>query len=620
MAGRSRGRQYGISVTNVTTFGTTAIGGGITNSGTISAQTSGIDVSDVRTFNGGITNSGTISAQYSGIYVGGVSNFSGGISNSGQITAPNGPGIYLGDIANFSGGINNSGTITAKTGIQIDSNVSFSGAAAIVNTGTITGSVAAIDASRATSQVDIVQAAGLISGAIKLSNNRDALTILGGAINGNIIGGASIDDTVTFALSPGQTFTYASPYGFHQIGQVNINSGTVVLNGQNDAQEVAVNSGGTLAGDGVLNVLSYATLTVNNGATLSPGVPGSIGTLSVNGEVVFQPGATYAVTITPTASSQTVITGAATLGGATVAVTPLLGTYLAHTYTILTASQAQNFGSTNTFNPTVDVTRSGLISDPTLSYDAHDVYLSIPTYINTINLTPLAPLNAQNAANSLNNYILAGNALPAGMQGLSTLSGAALTTAVNQLAGQQQGAFALGAIKADDLFLNLMLNAHVAGREDATPGAQSFHADASPNASAIGPGPGATYWGGAYGGGEKVSGNAFTGAARETGSIYGYGAGVDFHVQPDTTLGFALGGGGTGFSLGQRLGSGYSQTFQAGVSARCIRARPISPAPRIIPTIKRRPRAPAPWPGLEPRTASSPPTASRTASRAAMRP
>jgi hypothetical protein len=42
-------------------------------------------------------------------------------------------------------------------------------------------------------------------------------------------------------------------------------------------------------------------------------------------------------------------------------------------------------------------------------------------------------------------------------------------------------------------------------------------------------------------------------------------AGLDYRVAPGTVVGFALAGGGTGWSLAQNLGSGGSDAFQAGV-------------------------------------------------------
>ena len=47
----------------------------------------------------------------------------------------------------------------------------------------------------------------------------------------------------------------------------------------------------------------------------------------------------------------------------------------------------------------------------------------------------------------------------------------------------------------------------------------------------------------------------------------GVAAGLDYRVAPGTVVGFALAGGGTGWSLAQNLGSGGSDAFQAGVYA-----------------------------------------------------
>jgi outer membrane autotransporter protein len=45
----------------------------------------------------------------------------------------------------------------------------------------------------------------------------------------------------------------------------------------------------------------------------------------------------------------------------------------------------------------------------------------------------------------------------------------------------------------------------------------------------------------------------------------GGAAGLDYHLTPDTVLGFALAGGGTNWNLSQGLGSGKSDAFQAGL-------------------------------------------------------
>ena len=56
-------------------------------------------------------------------------------------------------------------------------------------------------------------------------------------------------------------------------------------------------------------------------------------------------------------------------------------------------------------------------------------------------------------------------------------------------------------------------------------------------------------------------------APTTTSSIYGTAVGADYRFSPNTTAGFALGGGGTGFSV-NGLGSGRSDLFQAGAFLR----------------------------------------------------
>jgi outer membrane autotransporter protein len=50
-----------------------------------------------------------------------------------------------------------------------------------------------------------------------------------------------------------------------------------------------------------------------------------------------------------------------------------------------------------------------------------------------------------------------------------------------------------------------------------------------------------------------------------TARTAGGAAGLDYRIAPGTVVGFALAGGGTGWSLAQNLGSGRSDAFQAGI-------------------------------------------------------
>ncbi|MCW2272920.1 uncharacterized protein with beta-barrel porin domain [Rhodoblastus acidophilus] len=567
------------------------VGGPVTGSSAISIETYAGGVSNAGVIAVTASNAGTVN-NVAGVSVSNVSRFDGGLTNSGGISvAVSGPGAYSGDVAglrlagvaNWSGAVVNSGAISAPVGIDIGANVGFAAGSSIVNTGTIIGSVAAIDASAATSPVTISQAGGLLSGAVKLSAHADTLTVSGGTLAGDIVGQGAAD-TVNFAPGPGRTFTYGAPYGFSGVNQVNVASGTLTLNGANSATNVTVAPGAKLevgdaakasarltsAGVDVFGVLAghgavSGPVKLESGATLAPG--GSVGALTVNGDVAFASGATYAIALSPTAASKTQVNGAAILGGATVSVTPgvLLGAHAAQTFTILTATA----GLRDTFNPAVSVTQSGLMAAPNLGYDAKNVFLNIPAYIRWLDLAPAAPRNAISAANALNGYFLTGATPPAPIQGLGALSGAALNAAVNQVAGQQQGAAEPLAIKAGDLFLSLMLDPHADGRGaaagSAMPSAEAPIRDGAAFQSIAPTANSPVFWAGGYGGGASYAGDAASGAARNVGSIYGYAAGADYRVEPNAVVGVAIGGGGTAFGLGQGRGGGSAQMVQAGV-------------------------------------------------------
>ena len=215
---------------------------------------------------------------------------------------------------------------------------------------------------RRVSAITLDQNGGLISGAVKLSANADMFNIAGGTVAGNIVGSGS-SDTVDFNPGSGNTFTYGSSYGFSGIHQVNVTSGTVVLNGHNTATGMTVSSGGTLAGTGII----VSSIGDRRGGHWQPGLPGTAGgTLSVTGTRQLRFGANYLDTINGASASSINISGSATLGGATVTIAAGSAVTPGKTYTILVAG-----GLSGTFNPTV--TYGGDIG--TISYVGDDVDL-----------------------------------------------------------------------------------------------------------------------------------------------------------------------------------------------------------------------------------------------------
>jgi autotransporter-associated beta strand protein len=348
-------------------------------------------------------------------------------------------------------------------------------------------------------------------------------------------------------------------------GATTVNGGTLSVNGSTALSSLTtVNAGGTLAGNGIVGN------TAINGGTLSPG--NSIGTLTVQGSLVFSAASSYLVEVSPTSSDRTNVTGAATLGGATVNAAFAPGTYIARQYTILNA--AGGLGGTS-FNAVVNSNLpSGFKSS--LSYDSNNAYLNLE-----IALAQYSGLNVnqQNVANALSNFFNTTGGIPLVF---GTLSPSGLTQVSGELAtGSQQATF-----DAMNLFLGLLTDPFVSGR-GATPStgdANAFAEDASAYAAtrkrsgaereaygmitkAVPRAPSFeqrwSVWASGFGGSQTTVGDAALGSNRASSRIYGGAVGADYWFSPNTLAGFAMAGGGTNFSVANS-GSGRSDLFQAG--------------------------------------------------------
>jgi outer membrane autotransporter protein len=204
----------------------------------------------------------------------------------------------------------------------------------------------------------------------------DSVSLAGGTLQNGALTGAvtSTGGTVTdlggsaslTTLSGLTTVLGANSY----TGPTTVNGGKLVVGddahpGASLVSAVTVNGGGTLGGIGTIGGLNVAS-----GGTVAPG--NSIGTLTVAGNASFAAGSTYQVEINPAGASDLLaVTGAATLGGGTVALTKAAGLYAPGTrYTILTAGGGVSgaFGGLTQDMPFVDLA---------LGYDPNDVYLDI---------------------------------------------------------------------------------------------------------------------------------------------------------------------------------------------------------------------------------------------------
>jgi uncharacterized protein with beta-barrel porin domain len=75
-------------------------------------------------------------------------------------------------------------------------------------------------------------------------------------------------------------------------------------------------------------------------------------------------------------------------------------------------------------------------------------------------------------------------------------------------------------------------------------------------------------WAAGFGGSQTTDGNAAVGSSSTTSRIAAGAVGADYRIAPNTLAGFALAGGGTNFAVGNGLGSGRSDLFQAGAFVR----------------------------------------------------
>jgi autotransporter-associated beta strand protein len=408
------------------------------------------------------------------------------------------------------------------------------------------------------------------SNTLTVGGNDLSTTVSGVIADGGVSGGAG--GTLTKLGAGTLTLSAANSY----TGATTVNAGALIVDGSTASSALTtVNPGATLGGSGTVG--NAAIL----GGTLAPGSTGGgvFGPLTVQGGLLFTAASTYMIQVSPANAGRTNVTGMAGLGGATVNAVFLPGSYVNKQYTIVSASG----GVSGTFNPQVSSNVANLQS--TLSYDANDAFLNI----RLVFVPPGGPLsvNQQNVGNAIINFFNAGGNLPVAFAGLNA---AGLTIASGELGtGVIQSSF-----KADDLFLNLLLDPSVAGRAGGfAPGyaASQFAADDAASAYAarqrtspsergayamaakaplLPPPPVSRWsvWGAAYGGSETIGGNAAVGSQDTRASAYGVLGGADYKVAPDTLLGFALAGGATGFSLANGLGSGSSDLFQAGAFAR----------------------------------------------------
>jgi autotransporter-associated beta strand protein len=380
-------------------------------------------------------------------------------------------------------------------------------------------------------------------------------------------GGSIIDNGASGSLvqnGPGTSIlTGTSTY----TGTTAVDAGVLEVNGAiNGSSSVSVNAGGTLTGDGTVDP---PTVTIASGGTLAPGLPGVPGTsMTIAGNLAFQSGAVYLLQLNSSTSTFAVVTGTASLGG-TVLADFAPGSNPQRQYTVLeSAGLSGSFSSVASNLPNFD---------PSLSISGNNVLLSVSAGLAD---APGLNANQQSVAGAIDRFFNNGGTLPANFLNLYSFTGGNLTNALSQVDGETATGSERAAVEMMNEFLGLMLDPFVGGRGGTPGGAMGFapeqQAGLPPDialayASVFKAPPTPifsqrwTAWGAGFGGSNQTNGDPATGSNTVTTTTYGFAAGLDYHYSPDTVLGFALAGGGTNWNLVQSLGTGRSDTFQAGV-------------------------------------------------------
>ncbi|WP_166212412.1 autotransporter-associated beta strand repeat-containing protein [Cognatiluteimonas telluris] len=274
------------------------------------------------------------------------------------------------------------GTTGAITGDVLDNaTLAFDRSDAVTFAGTISGTGALVQQGSGTT---ILTAGNSFTGGTTI--DAGTLQLGNGGTTGMIVGDVVDNGTLTFDRSDDIGFAGAvsgsgamTKLGDNTLvldgdssaftGATGVQAGTLVVgsvagNGAVLGGDVQVDGGAMLAGLGAIGG------DVSNDGMLSPGV-GGVGTLTVHGDYTQTAGGSFVVdALSDGQADLLVVDGNASLDGSTL-VLAANGTWHPRTdYTILTAGGSVDgtFGS---------ATSSLLFLDPVLTYDAHDVYLSL---------------------------------------------------------------------------------------------------------------------------------------------------------------------------------------------------------------------------------------------------
>jgi autotransporter-associated beta strand protein len=303
-------------------------------------------------------------------------------------------------------------------------------------------------------------------------------------------------------------------------GTTRVLGGQLTANGDlRSSSSLFVGPAGMLRGTGML-----PSTTVSG--VLAPG--NSIGTLTVNGNLVFNPGSVYQIVASGAAAARTNVTGTATLAGTTLV--SYSGTNFMPRATILSAAGGLN-GRFDAFS------LSGSLPsffNAYLGYGATDVVLNLQSALAN---TPGLGGNQRSVARALDNAFNAGPGLSA-MPALFSLTAGQIPSTLSILAGDNASVGQSVTIAAGSQFAALMTNRASTRRAEQL----AFAPCDKPAAAACeAPPPDWSAWTTAFGGARWLNADPVTGAAAALQNIGGGAFGGDYRLGPNTLAGVAVG-------------------------------------------------------------------------------
>jgi len=398
--------------------------------------------------------------------------------------------------------------------------------------------------------------AGSIAGAGRFELGGKTLTVgsnnLSTSVSGSIVDGGSSGGTGGSLVKTGTGTLTLSGKANTYTGTTTINGGTLVVSGSiASSGGVTVNSSGRLSGTGIVPGVK-----VDSGGTLAPGNP--IGTMTITGNLTLGRGSTYAVEVSQGATTRTDVSGALAIKG----ISTLQAAFGAsNSYSRSTTLLSASGGRTGTFDTFMTSGQpQGLAAS--LSYTPTDVQLVL-----TAMLGKSAMLSANQAAvaSAINTSFNSGQLLPAGLQSLFSMSGTPLANALNSLSGEAHTALRTAAFSFGGQLLNIVLGS--AGGSPSTQIQQAVQYASLAADEATDQPRRLRGWVAGFGGWGGL--NATAGTASVQTSAQGLAVGGDWSFD-EGMLGVMLASGTSGWFLGDGLGSGRGNAFQAGLYGRTM--------------------------------------------------